>query len=243
MISHWEVTRVQYPKLPPVYSLNPLDPSEDPFESAAEAARAGEGEAGDFFWSQRLDRIELAVVLEPEVPAAEALTALPLAMVAFSDALGAVAPPAVAVHFRWPDCVDVNGGFVGGFRVAMADVATQDEVPDWLVIGFGIAVQMDLADDAPGREVHRTTLYDEGCGEITVDELTESFARHFLAWINRWQDEGFEPIRLAWLTRVKREGNEAGLRIDLDPHGNLRDEDGQVRPLSSVLAGPSWVEG
>ncbi len=236
---------MQYPQLPPVYSLKPLEPGQNPFERALASAAVGEGEAGDFFWSQRLDRIEIALVLEPDSPLTESLTMLPLAMVAFGDALGAVAPPVVAVHFRWPDAVEVNGGFVGGFRIASAEVAGEDEVPDWLVVGFGIAVQMDLSDEAPGARVHETTLYDEGCGEVTVDELTESFGRHFLTWINRWQDEGFEPVRLAWLARLKQdkdaEGKVIGPKRDLDPHGGLVGEGLDPQALSLALKGPSWV--
>ncbi len=229
---------MQYPQLPPLLSLKRLAPGEDPFETAVAAARAGEGEAGDFHWSQRLDRVELAIVLEPEPPVAESLTMLPLAMVAFGDALGAIGPPVLAVHFRWPDAVDVNGGFVGGFRVAMAEVENDDQVPAWLVIGFSIAVQMDLTDDAPGRKVNETTLYDEGCGDITADQLTESFARHFLTWVHRWEEEGFEPVRLAWLARLKQTDEP---KKEIDSLGGLRREGFETMPLTLALAGPGWV--
>lgn len=229
---------MQYPQLPPLLSLKPLAPGDDPFDAAVAAARAGKGEAGDFYWSQRLDRIELAIVLEPETPLAESLTMLPLAMVAFGDALGAIGPPVLAVHFRWPDAVDVNGGFVGGFRVATAEAESDEDVPDWLVVSFGIAVQMDLMDDAPGRKVSETTLYDEGCGDITVDELTESFARHFLTWVNRWQEEGFEPVRLAWWARLKQTEEP---KKDIDSLGGFLCEGSETRPLTEALKGPSWV--
>lgn len=229
---------MQYPQLPPLLSLKPLAPGEDPFASATGALKAETGEAGDFYWSQRLDRIEVAVVLEPDTAVAESLMMLPLAMVAFGDALGAIGPPVLAVHFRWPDAVDVNGGFVGGFRLAMAEVARDEDIPEWLVIGFSIAVQMDLADDAPGRKVNETTLYDEGCGDITVDQLTESFARHFLTWMHRWEEEGFEPIRLAWLARLKQT---EGANAEIDALGGLLREGADRKPLSNALDGPSWV--
>lgn len=229
---------MQYPQLPPLLSLKPLAPGDDPFDVAVAAARSGEGEAGYFYWSQRLDRIELAIVLEPESPVAQSLTMLPLAMVAFGDALGAIGPPVLAVHFRWPDAVEVNGGFVGGFRVAAAETGSSEDIPDWLVISFGIAVQMDLTDDAPGRKVSATTLFDEGCGDITVDELTESFARHFLTWMNRWQEEGFEPVRLAWWARQKQTED---AKRDIDSLGGLRCEGTETQPLTQALKGPSWM--
>ena len=236
---------MQYPELPPLFDLKPLSPGEDPFDVASAAAQAGDAGAGDVFWSQRLDRIELAVVLEPDNPVRDSLMMLPLAMVAFGDALGAIGPPVLAVHFRWPDAVEVNGGFVGGFRIAMAEVANDDEVPDWLVVSFSIAVQMDLMDDAPGQRADETTLYDEGCGEITVDDLTESFARHFLTWINRWQEEGFEPVRLAWLVRLKQPeagaGEDAAPKLNLDALGGLLCEGSETRALSEALQGPSWI--
>ncbi len=236
---------MQYPELPPLFDLKPLPPGDDPFDAATAAVQAGDAGAGDVFWSQRLDRLEGAVVLEPDSSARDSLTMLPLAMVAFGDALGAIGPPVLAVHFRWPDAVEVNGGFVGGFRVGMADVAHDEEVPDWLVVSFSIAVQMDLMDDAPGRRADETTLFDEGCGEITVDDLTESFARHFLAWINRWQDEGFAPVRLAWLARLKQndktEDKDTAPRLNLDERGGLLCEGSETRALSEALQGPSWI--
>ena len=42
-----------------------------------------------------------------------------LSMLAFGDAFGAIAPPEVALHFRWPSTLLVNGGIAGAARIAL----------------------------------------------------------------------------------------------------------------------------
>jgi hypothetical protein len=32
--------------------------------------------------------------------------------------------------------------------------------------------------------------------------LVESCSRHFLVWVNRWQDDGFRPLYDAWMHRL-----------------------------------------
>ena len=49
---------------------------------------------------------------------------------------------------------------------------------------------------------YRTTLAEEGCGDIQTVDLLEAFARHFLAWIHRWQEDGVGPVQQAWLARA-----------------------------------------
>ena len=79
--------------------------------------------------------------------------------------------------------------------------------------------------------------------------MLESYARHFLAWVNRWGDEGFEPIRKAWLQRAEGLSQRLevtlpsavleGRFLDLDLEGNLvlQDDTGQKNnlPVSRVF--------
>lgn len=64
--------------------------------------RAASGcDAGLVVHDLRQDRVQAALVLAPEVPLADAVTMLPLCGVGFQNALGALAPPEVAVHLGW----------------------------------------------------------------------------------------------------------------------------------------------
>ncbi len=216
------------PSLPPAFHLVALDPEVGAFARAVRAAPRGVDD-GTLYWTERSDRVDLAVVLEPESPAAQTLEALYVLTVAAGDALGAALPPVVPVAYGWPGDLILAGARVGRVRAALAPVADADGVPPWLVVGLQIDVAA-LGDD-PGLMVGRTSLHGEGAGDVGVVQLVESISRHFLLWTSRWQESGLAPIRAAWNARCYRRGETATLtlvggavegRVDgLDAHGGF----------------------
>jgi len=74
---------------------------------------------------------------------------------------------------------------------------------------------------------------------VTVEALLEAVAGHFQSWYERWREEGFSPLRAAWLARarglgegirVRLQGEEASGRFaGLDEDGALLLEDGTAR--------------
>lgn len=188
------------PVLPPIYRPLPLATTIDAFAAACDLAAAGDAEAS-FAWAARDDVAECAVALAPDRPLAEARLAIYAAMVAAGDALGALVPPAVAVAFAWPDRLLINGAFAGGCRFA-ADAVAEDAEPSWAVVGLTLRVTPEPGLADPGTVLDRTSLFDEGCGDVTVEMIVESFARHFLYWVNRWQEDGFGAVLASWLARA-----------------------------------------
>jgi biotin-(acetyl-CoA carboxylase) ligase len=166
----------------------------DPAEAAVLRAIQGV-DAGLVTWRVAADRVGAALVLAPEVPLSRAMAMLPLCGVGFQNALGALAPPEVAVHLDWDGGLRVNGARCGGMRVfaATRDPAAQ---PDWLVVSF----DLDLlpTQEETGLTPERTALYVEGCADVDPARLVESWARHTLAWIARWEDEGTRPLHAEW---------------------------------------------
>ena len=242
----------QDPGLPPLYSPTALRADQDPFAEAVGRAQAGDP-AGTFLWSRRSDCIDLAVVLEPDHSREQSLPVCLVVMVAMVEALGGVVPPSIAVTFGWPDRIDVNGAFAGGLRLALAPCDSTGDVPDWMVVAITIAVSGDLGDVSPGLQPDRTTLFDEGCGLIDIVDFMERFGRHFLHWINRWQEDGLAPVRLAWLARESGFGEATGIYFNHqriagrlvaldDLGGAVLDIDGAQRvfPLDTALHPGSW---
>jgi biotin-(acetyl-CoA carboxylase) ligase len=240
------------PVLPPL--LRPLAVGADrrPFERGLELAAEG-AEAGTLLWSTGEEVCEGAVVLAPEQPLERSLPIVPIAMLGLGDALGAMVPPLVAVTFGWPDRIEVNGGVVGGVRFGCAATEAAEAVPDWLVIGFGVALHGRRTEGATGDRFRRTTLAEEGCGEVTTLDLLEAFGRHFLGWIDRWQAEGVEPVHKAWLSRATGLGKPVEVRVGdqvrqgtftgLTESGALRlVKDGvtQTIALHEALKLPTW---
>jgi len=175
--------------LPPVFAA--VHVAADAFTAARGMAVAG-GEAGTLVVAElgpRATRLELAVILEPDRPAADCFAALPIVMLAMADALAAIGPPLKPIGFTWPDRLLLDGAELGRARLALPKPSPEPH-PAWLVIG--VDLQRQFADDTtePGRTPDRTALLEEGFGEVTPTEIVEAFARHLLLWVDRWQSDG-----------------------------------------------------
>jgi biotin-(acetyl-CoA carboxylase) ligase len=200
------------PAFPPLLRPFAVPADLDPFERAIKLA--GEGaDAGTVLWSIGQEVCDAAVVLAPEQPREQSAPIVLVAMLGLADALGSLLPPAVPVTFGWPDRIEVNGAVFGGVRCASAPTEAPDAVPDWLVIGLRIAMRGPWSKpEAPGAQAH-TTLAEEGCGAVSTIDLLEQFGRHFLGWINRWQEEGMRTVQQAWQRRATGLGKQVEVRL------------------------------
>ena len=102
--------------LPPPFRAVALREVGDAFAHAVGIA-ADEG-AGTLVHVGRFDLAEFAVVLEPEEPLRTARRAIYAGLAALADALAAHAPPEKPINIVWPDAITVDGGLVGGARLA-----------------------------------------------------------------------------------------------------------------------------
>ena len=213
----------------------------DAFEHARSVA-SDQG-AGTLVHVGRFDLSEFAVVLEPEEPLALARRAFYACMVALRDALIAHAPAERAITFGWPDAVYVDGGLVGGGRLAWPADAVEDGVPDWLVFGATIRL-VSLAGRDAGLRPLVTALDEEGFADVGSSNLVESFARHLMVAMDAWRTNEFPGVIRNYLDHL---GHEKGATPSLDGRGNLLVRwPGQTEPdrrnLVDALAVPSWLD-
>jgi biotin-(acetyl-CoA carboxylase) ligase len=125
-------------------------------------------------------------------------------------------------------------------------------VLDWAVLGVKLAMMPAADAPEPGMIRQRTTLLDEGCGDLTTGDLLESFSRHFLLWTNRYLSEGLRPIADNWLPRAAKRGEAVELKLagrewrgkllGLDEKGGLLlgESKTPLVPLTDVLRKPTW---
>jgi len=224
--------------LPPLYRPVVLtDAGADAETRARAGALARDGaEAGTFVWRPDAVRLDCAVVLRPEEEVDRVLPVVLVAVLALSDAIGAVGPPAVALDLVWPGTVRVNGGVAGGVAVDLAPGAGPRDIPDWAVVAADIRIAPDPGIEG-GERPDVTCLAAEGFAGVTARELAEAFARYLLVWMDRWDDEGLAPVARHWLHRATARhrdtvlllGNEliAGSVESLDNAGNLHLETGK----------------
>jgi hypothetical protein len=226
--------------LPPPFALVTLREVGDAFAHAQKIA-AEEG-AGTLVYVGRFDMAEFAVVLEPDEPLRTARRAFYAGMNALTDALLVHAPPEKPIAIDWPDALRVDGGLVGGGRLAWPRGADEDAVPDWLVFG-GMIRTVAMTEEA-GLHPLETALDQEGFEEHGASAVVESFARHLMVAIDLWQQDGFAALTKEYLTRLSPE---KGARREIDQNGDLvvrwaASDQTERRALVPALQAPSWYD-
>lgn len=228
------------PSFPPLMSGQAVTGAIDPFEKACAMAALG-CDAGVVVHNITANQLMAAIILAPEVPLEGAMAMLPTCGIGFQNALGALAPPEVAVHLEWAGGIRINAATCGRLRAA-AGTSDPTMRPGWLVIGLELPL-MQIA-ERPGDTPDQTALYDEGCADVDPTMLLESWARHTLVWINRWSADGVAPLHAEWRGLAQdigqdiTQGDLSGTYLGVDENFGmlLRDaETTHLIPLSTVL--------
>jgi biotin-(acetyl-CoA carboxylase) ligase len=242
LAQHLEIAKpgVRSLELPPPFRLVVLREVGDAFAHAR--AHASELGAGSLVFVGRFDLAEFAVVLEPDEPLASARRAFYAGMVALGDALAALAPPEKPIAIEWPDAIRLDGGLVGGGRLAWPEGTDEEAPPPWLVFGAMIRVAWTAGDGSQPRPL-MTALEDEGFGDAGADRLVESFARHLMRVIDHWREAGFPAIADTYVSRLERA---EGVRHAIGNSGELllarAGRPVERRRLPPELAAPSWLD-
>ena len=187
------------PLLPPILTPIPVVKNVDVFAKAI--AVAGKSETGTVLYSENPEYVEVAIILSPEVPKIKCNQMLYIMMVASGDAIGALAPPEVAVTYAFPGFIFLNRGEAGLVKIEVAPSNDDQSIPDWMVVGLKLRLNNNI--EINENEIHAdiTSLADEGGGYVSRTRAIESLSRHFLAWISQWEDEGFKPVTEVWNKR------------------------------------------
>lgn len=209
------------PSLPTAYRLVALERAESTNDAARDLALGG-AEDGTLVWALEQTKgrgrrgrawasppgnLYCSLVLRPDCPLKRAPELSFLAALAVGGALGGLVPPLTDLRYKWPNDVLLNDRKVSG--ILLESAAQADGTLDFLVLGVGVNIVGSPKDAAfPASSVR-----EEGGEAVEVADVLESFARHFMAWTDRWLDEGFAPVREAWLKRAWRLGER--LRVDL----------------------------
>jgi biotin-(acetyl-CoA carboxylase) ligase len=231
--------------LPPGFTLVTLREVGDAFAHAQSvAAEAG---AATIVWARRATMAEFAIVLEPEEPLAQARRGFYAGMNALADALAARMPPEKPLGFDWPDAIRVDGGLVGGGRLAWPAGTPEHAVPGWRVFGAMIRVTIAALHEG-GATPDITALEEEGFDQTDPGDLIEGVSRHLMAIYDTWRERGFAPVGEDYLGRLSgRPGQAARLTRGIDAAGDLvvKTAEGKIvarQSLVRALAAPSWLD-
>ena len=187
------------PLLPPILTPIPVVNGIDVFAKAI--AVAGKSETGTVLYSENPEYVEVAIILSPEIPKIKCNQMLYIMMVASGDAIGALAPPEVAVTYAFPGFIFLNRGEAGLVKVEIAPSNDDQSIPDWMVVGLKLRLNNNIEINENEINADITSLADEGGGYVSRTRAIESLSRHFLAWVSQWEDEGFKPVTEVWNKR------------------------------------------
>ena len=187
------------PLLPPILTPIPVVNGIDVFAKAI--AVAGKSETGTVLYSENPEYVEVAIILSPEIPKIKCNQMLYIMMVASGDAIGALAPPEVAVTYAFPGFIFLNRGEAGLVKVEIAPSNDDQSIPDWMVVGLKLRLNNNIEINENEINADVTSLADEGGGYVSRTRAIESLSRNFLAWVSQWEDEGFKPVTEVWNKR------------------------------------------
>lgn len=199
--------------LPPLFQEQAITGPADPFAKACALAATG-CDSGLLVHNVTPDILHAAIIFAPEVPLEQAMAVMCVCGLGFQNALGALAPPEVAVHLTWPGDIIINGANAGRMRVA-ASTTNPTQEPNWLVVGLEVQLLPRSVQD-PGLAPDQTSLFEEGCGDVSNIRLLESWVRHTMVWLNDLDMDEKTSLHEEWRALVR----EIGEDISVEHNGN-----------------------
>jgi BirA family biotin operon repressor/biotin-[acetyl-CoA-carboxylase] ligase len=171
------------------------------------AQTAGKGRRGRP-WMSPPGNLYLSLVQRPAGPPAQTAQLGFVAAIALGDALDRLAGPVLALRYKWPNDLLIDGRKVAGILLESETAAAG--TTDFVVIGVGV----NLVSAPRDVEFPAASLTDAGYIGVSPPRLLEAFAHCFAGWAEHWREEGFSPVRAAWLKRASGLGE--GIRVRLE---------------------------
>ena len=177
----------------------------------ADEQTAGHGRLGRP-WHSPPGNLLVSVVLRPSVLAPRVAELGFVAAVAVAACVAQHLPPDAGVGLKWPNDVQVDGAKIAGI---LPEARSAGAVLDWVVLGIGL----NLAHAPAGMPYPVTSLAAHGA-TVTPEQGLQTFLAHLEQWLRRWETEGFDPVRAAWLAHARGLGGAVTVQVgDRQQHG------------------------
>ncbi len=199
-----------------------------PIWIVADRQTAGRGRRGRV-WQTQPGNLAATLLIRPQGTQVAQLSFA--AALAVSDMVAVFAPDAT-IAVKWPNDVLAESRKIAGILLEAG--------PGWLAVGMGV----NLAAAPEGTEFPAIALADLGAVPPSPDAALTVIANRFAHWYDIWVEDGFEPLRTAWLARAGGLGMPIRARLPheerngvfegIDANGALLlNEQGLVRPISA----------
>lgn len=174
----------------------------------AESQTAGKGRRGRAWISPAGKNLSMSVILRPEIPPTRAPELTLVAAVALAETLteaGAVA------QIKWPNDVQLDGRKVAGI---LTELSADTERVHFIVLGIGVNLNTDASDFPDDVRDLATSVKLARAQTVPRALFTAALLTRLEAWLDRWQEEGFGPVRAAWKAASSTLGKDVLVRSD-----------------------------
>ena len=159
---------------------------------------AGRGRRGRA-WTDPPGNFAASLVMRLDAPPAQMALRSFVAGLALHDALVGLTGLAGAFALKWPNDVLLNGGKVAG-------ILLESGAGGLLIVGIGVNLRA-APPNGPDAMFPPVALRVETGHDIAPERLLDHLAPAFARWEDRLRDQGFAPLRAAFLQRAARLGD------------------------------------
>ncbi|MCC7274868.1 MAG: biotin--[acetyl-CoA-carboxylase] ligase, partial [Alphaproteobacteria bacterium] len=157
-------------------------------------------------WRSPPGNLYASLLLRPGCPAQRLPEIGFVAAVAAAEACDALLAPA-RVELKWPNDLLVGGAKVGGILLETEGAADAERV-----VALGIGINIACAPE--GMPYPAACLSGITGAPVPLAGVRDGLARRFVAWYARWRDEGFAPVRAAWIAHAPAIGRPLAVRVE-----------------------------
>lgn len=208
------------PDLPEFFTLIALDAVGSTNDEARERAEAG-APAGTVVWAKQqlsgrgrrgrawqspVGNLYCSIILRPTTTPDVAAQLSFVTALALGEGVYEHLPPTVSLRYKWPNDVLIDGKKIAGILLE-SQVGEQGRLES-VIIGTGI----NIASFPSDAERPATSLGEAGV-DLGVGGVLSVYTRALRHWVVRWEEEGFEPVRDAWLKRAIGLGESIEVRL------------------------------
>lgn len=169
---------------------------------------AGKGRRGRTWVSPPGKSLAMSVILRPEIPPARAAEVTLVAAVALAQTLR---DSGVEASIKWPNDVQLGGRKVAGI---LTELSADVERVHFIVLGIGVNLNAERADFPPDVAELATSVSLERKAPVHRALFLAALLGKLEEWVERWSDEGFEPVRAAWKGLASTLGQEVLVRTE-----------------------------
>ena len=219
-------------RMPPGYALVSFDTIDSTMDEARR--QAAQGVSGPLWiiaqsqtkgrgrrsraWESGSGNLLCTLLLNPGVTAAEAAKLSFLSALCVGETLDHFLGTPSRIQYKWPNDVLLDGRKAAG--ILLESVSGSSGAMAWLSIGIGINLSQHPESPPPAPEGAgpaswpATSLRAAGVDAPSPHGALEVLAARFADWLTRWRQQGFAPVKAAWLARAARMGEAIEVRLD-----------------------------